>query len=210
MSKAACGSRQQGPRRTGGFVGFSRARKANLRLPTYRTGAAMNRPFRFAAVAAAVVLALAGRPALAQDLTLRGLDGQTVRLAPAQIAALPHVSLTVTVEGKTSAYRGVPLSDLLSKVGAPAGKALRGPELRDVVLVSAKDGYAVALALAETDPLFRKDQILLADAVDGAPLPDGLGPYRLVVEGDQRGARLARMVTTIELRRLAPGGQPPQ
>jgi DMSO/TMAO reductase YedYZ molybdopterin-dependent catalytic subunit len=81
---------------------------------------------------------------------------------------------------------------------------LRGPALRDVVLVSAKDGYGVALALAETDPLFRKDRIILADAADGAPLPPGVGPYRLVIEGDQRGARLARMVTKVELRALAP------
>jgi DMSO/TMAO reductase YedYZ molybdopterin-dependent catalytic subunit len=142
--------------------------------------------------------------AAAQDLKLIGLDGQTATLTPADIAALPHVTLTLTVEGKTATYKGVPLTDILAKVGAPSGKALKGPELRDVVLVEAKDGYAVALALAETDALVRKDQILLADASDGAPLPDGLGPYRLVVEGDQRGARLARMVTQIELKRLAP------
>jgi len=71
------------------------------------------------------------------------------------------------------------------------------------VLVTAKDGYAVALALADTDPLVRKDQILLADQADGAPMPNGVGPYRLVVEGDQRGARMARMVVSIEVRQLA-------
>ena len=159
---------------------------------------------RFAqAVAAGAFLAYAG-VAAAQDLALVGLDGRHATLTPAQIAALPHVSLTLTVEGKTNTYRGVPLSAVLVAVGAPSGKSLKGPELRDVVLVEAKDGYAVALALAETDSLVRKDQILLADAADGAPLPDGVGPYRLVVEGDQRGARLARMVTRIELRRLAP------
>ena len=117
---------------------------------------------------------------------------------------MPHVTLTVSVEGKTHAYAGVPLAQLLARVGAPSGKALKGADLSDVVLVTAKDGYAVALALAETDPLVRKDQIILADAADGAPMPDGLGPYRLVVEGDQRGARLARMVVSIELRQLAP------
>jgi DMSO/TMAO reductase YedYZ molybdopterin-dependent catalytic subunit len=76
--------------------------------------------------------------------------------------------------------------------------------LRDVVLVSARDGYGVAVTLAETDPLFRKDRVLLADEANGAPLPDTQGPYRLVIEGDQRGARLARMVTQIELRRREP------
>ena len=153
---------------------------------------------------AALLSAFAVGGAAAQDLKLIGLDGQTATLSAADIAALPHVSLTLTVEGKTASYKGVPLADILAKVGAPSGKALKGPELRDVVLVEAKDGYAVALALAETDPMVRKDQILLADSADGAPLPDGLGPYRLVVEGDQRGARLARMVTQIELKRLAP------
>ncbi|HTX49534.1 MAG TPA: molybdopterin-dependent oxidoreductase [Caulobacteraceae bacterium] len=161
----------------------------------------MSRLGVFATLAVAGLAALAG-PAFGQDLTVKGLDGQTATLTPAQIAAMPHVALTVTVEGKTNTYRGVPLADVLAAVGAPAGKALKGPELRDVVLVEAKDGYAVALALAETDALVRKDQVLLADSADGAPLPEGAGPYRLVVEGDQRGARLARMVTKIELRRL--------
>lgn len=155
-------------------------------------------------VAAALAIAFAAGTASAQDLKLIGLDGHAVVLSPAQIAALPHVALTVTVEGKTATYRGVPLADVLAQVGAPSGKDLKGPELRDVVLVSAKDGYGVAMALAETDALVRKDQIILADATDGGPLPDTQGPYRLVIEGDQRGARLARMVTQIELKRLAP------
>jgi DMSO/TMAO reductase YedYZ molybdopterin-dependent catalytic subunit len=153
---------------------------------------------------AAAALTLAAGAASAQDLKLIGLDGHGVTLTPDQIAAMPHVTLTVTVEGKTATYRGVPLTLILARVGAPAGKDLRGAALRDVVLVSGKDGYGVALALAETDPLVRSDQIILADAADGAPLPDTQGPYRLVVQGDSRGARLARMVTEIELRKLAP------
>ena len=153
----------------------------------------------------AIVLA-AGLPAVrarAQDLALTGPAGQAVTLTPAQIAALPHVTLTVQVEGKTTTFRGVPLTALLARVDAPAGKALRGKDLADVVLVSARDGYAVALALAETDPLMRKDQIILADSADGRPLADTSGPYRLVVEGDQRAARSERMVAAIALRRLS-------
>jgi DMSO/TMAO reductase YedYZ molybdopterin-dependent catalytic subunit len=159
---------------------------------------------RLVAGLAAVALALGAQAAGAQDLTLAGLDGRTATLTPAQVAALPHETLTVSVEGKSATYRGVPLSAVLATVGAPSGKNLRGPDLRDVVLVTAKDGYGAALALADTDPLMRKDRILLADAADGAPLPEAQGPYRLVVEGDLRGARLVRMVTRIELRRLGP------
>ena len=151
-----------------------------------------------------LALILAPGLAAAQDLALKGLAGQSVTVTPADLAAMPHVTLTLSVEGKTRTYEGVPLTALLAKVGAPSGKALKGADLSDVVLVSAKDGYVVALALAETDPLVRKDQIILADKADGAPMPAGLGPYRLVVEGDQRGARLARMVVSIELRQLAP------
>ena len=157
------------------------------------------------ALALGLALAIAPGLSAAQDLALKGLAGQSVTVTAADLAAMPHVTLTVTVEGKTHTYGGVPLTDLLARVGAPSGKALKGTDLSDVVIVSAKDGYAVALALADTDPLVRKDQVILADKTDGAPMPDGLGPYRLVVEGDQRGARLARMVVSIELRQLAPG-----
>jgi len=151
-----------------------------------------------------LALILAPGLATAQDLALKGLAGQSDTVTPAKLAGMTHVTLTVSVEGKTHTYEGVPLTDLLARVGAPTGKALKGADLSDVVIVTAKDGYVVALALAETDPLVRKDHIILADMADGAPMPDGLGPYRLVVEGDQRGARLARMVVSIEVRQLAP------
>ena len=154
------------------------------------------------AIAGSLVCTAAG----AQDLALTGLNGQTATVSEAQIAAMPHMALTVSVEGKTTTFSGVPLSSLLALVGAPSGKALKGPDLADVVVVSAKDGYIVALSLAETDPMVRKEAILLADRADGAALPAGQGPYRLVIEGDLRGARMARMVTAISVRRAARPG----
>ena len=72
-----------------------------------------------------------------------------------------------------------------------------------MVIASAADGYTVALALAETDPLVRKEQIILADGAGGQPLRAALGPYRLVVEGDLRAARSARSVISLEVRRLS-------
>jgi hypothetical protein len=149
-------------------------------------------------------LILAPGVAEGQDLALRGPAGQSVAVTPAELTTMAHVTLTTSVEGKTHVYSGVPLTHLLALVGTPSGKALKAADLSDVVIVTAKDGYAVALALAETDPLVRRDQIILADSADGAPMPDGVGPYRLVVEADQRGARLARMVVSIEVRQLAP------
>jgi hypothetical protein len=139
-------------------------------------------------------------PALADDLRLTGPDGQNASLSAAEVDALPHVRLTVTIEGKTTTYDGVPLARLLARVGAPAGKALRGAALRDIVLVTGRDGYAAALALAETDPAMREDQVLLADRADGQPLGPTAGPWRLVVQGDQRGARCVRMVAQIAVK----------
>ena len=155
---------------------------------------------RIVALGLAVGLGLLTSPAWAQDLKLTGPDGRTVTLAPADLAALPHVTLTVQIEGKTNVYDGVPLIRLLERVGAPSGKSLAGPAMRDIVIVTASDGYAAALALAEADPGFRKDQILLADRADGHALGENLGPYRLVVQDDLRGARDVRMVTAIEVR----------
>jgi DMSO/TMAO reductase YedYZ molybdopterin-dependent catalytic subunit len=166
------------------------------------------RKLRLRLILPAVLAAVAASPAWAQNLAVTGLSGQTATLTPADIAALAHVTLTLSVEGKTHTYEGVPLTDILARVGAPEGKALKGTDLADVVLVTAKDNYAVALSLADTDPMVRKDQIILADKADGAPLPDGLGPYRLVVEGDQRGARMARMVVSIAVLRASAAARP--
>jgi hypothetical protein len=138
----------------------------------------------------------------AQSIALTGLSGEKVQLGAADLAALPHQAVTLQLEGKTEPCDAVPLSLILAKVGAPQGKALRGPEMADVVEVGAADGYRVALALAETDPLMRGDKVLLADRCSGGPMAPPEGPFRLVVLGDGRPARSARRVTSITLLRL--------
>ena len=43
------------------------------------------------------------------------------------------------------------------------------------------------------------DRILLADRVDGKPLPASEAPWRLIIPGDQRPARSARQVVTVRV-----------
>jgi hypothetical protein len=162
-----------------------------------------SRAATFRLVGALAALSALSSPASAQtaSLTLTGLDGQAATLATSDIAALPHETVTLQLDAKTETCEGVPLSVLLAKVGAPQGKALRGPEMADMVVVSAADGYRVAIALAETDPLMRANEIVLADRCAGAPLGPQEGPFRIVVEGDKRPARAARQVTAITLLR---------
>ena len=149
---------------------------------------------------AAVLLA---HGAFAQTVEFEGLAGAARTMSAADLAAMPHQSVTMRSEhGPAVRYEGVPLTLLLEGVRAPAGKALRGVELSDVVIVTARDGYRVVLALADTDPGMRADKILLADRADGAPLPATEGLFRLIVEGDLRQARSARMVTSVALERV--------
>ena len=152
-------------------------------------------------IAALAALSLAG-PAIAQTVTLKGSDGQSASLSAADLAALPQVKLIVTHHGKTSTFEGAPLADVVARVGAASGKAVRGPELATVVRVTAKDGYQVVFGLAETDPGTRKGRIILAARDAAGPLKDD-GPFRIVVEDDLRPARSARMVETIEVIRLS-------
>jgi len=131
-----------------------------------------------------------------------GPSGRVVILSAADLAALPHHSVTAKFHGKISVFEGVQLTALLEKVGAPVGLNLTGADLDHIVVVTARDGYRVALSLAETDASIRGGRIILADKVGGAALADADGPLRLVIEGDLKAARSARMVATIEVRKL--------
>jgi hypothetical protein len=175
-------------------------RRYEAAMQVGRLGSGFMVGLRLGAAMVALTLLLPAAAQAEDNLALTGPDGQSAVLTAADIANLPHVKLTVTIEGKTATYDGIPLTALLQRVGAPVGKALRGPALRDVVVVAGRDGYAAVLALAETDPAMRKEQILLADRVDGQPLAPTAGPWRLVVEGDQRAARCVRMVATIAVK----------
>ena len=53
--------------------------------------------------------------------------------------------------------------------------------MRTYIVVNAKDGYEVVLALEEVDPMFQQNQVLVADTLDGKPLDDKHGPLQLVV-----------------------------
>ncbi len=158
------------------------------------------------------VLALAGFAALLTGsaamaapaaLTLIGEDGWSQVVSLDDLKALPHTGATISHDGKTYGFKGVLLADVLKRVGAPLGAAMRGPALSDVVILTARDGYVVSLALSDLEPSIRDGKVILADAAaDGSALGEKDGPFRLVVDGDLKPARSERDVTRIELRRL--------
>src|SRR5580704_4002511 len=105
----------------------------------------MNRLFQslpraFVVSIVAAVLSLASTNSTAQEmdharstvpsnqLTIRALDGKSMSFSPEDIEAMPHKSVSVhnshTKADET--YSGVPLADLLGKVGVPLGESVRG------------------------------------------------------------------------------------
>ena len=135
-------------------------------------------------------------------LALKGAGGEAQALTEEDLDALPQASLEATIHGETHVYAGPLLADVVALAGAPVGEPMHGGALMQVVIVSARDDYQVAFALGELDPGLSPERVLLATSMDGAPLPDADGPFRIVVENAQRGARSARMVSGIEVRSL--------
>lgn len=154
-----------------------------------------------------LVLALLLTPlgsALAQTSSVRlvGLERE-LAISASDLAAAPRTQVRAELHGASHEFEGVLLTDLLARIDAPSGSAMRGDALTLAVLVTARDGYRVAFTLAELDSALGAKRVIVADRMDGAPLPTEDGPFRLVVEGERRGARSARMVDTIALVEIA-------
>jgi hypothetical protein len=126
--------------------------------------------------------------------------GKTVELTAAAFAALPHQETKSMDMGQQErSYSGVPVRDLLARLGAPSGEKMRGPALLLAVIVHCKDNYNVLFSLAEFDESFTTRTILLADKENGEMLPPSAAPFRLITPGDKHGARGARQVLSLEL-----------
>lgn len=128
-----------------------------------------------------------------------------VTFTAAEFAALPHADVKGSEmnDKEPRNYSGVPLRDLLARVGAPQADKFRGPALAMGVVVRCKDNYTVLFSLAEFDENFSSRTIVLADRENGEMLPPSAAPLRIVVPGDKRPARSARQVTAIEIISLA-------
>jgi hypothetical protein len=123
-----------------------------------------------------------------------------IAITAALLQGFPHTTMPATDEhGNTAQYSGVPLRDILAKQGVPAGDAVRGKVMTEVVVVSAADGYRVVFTLPELDASFTDRVVLLADARDGAPFSAHDGPFRLIVPGEKRNARWIRQVTSVDV-----------
>jgi DMSO/TMAO reductase YedYZ molybdopterin-dependent catalytic subunit len=134
-----------------------------------------------------------------QEIQVTGAVKQPLTLSADDLEKMPRASVETTSSGMETVYEGVWLSEVLKKAGVPQGGELRGKALATYVLASAEDGYQVLFSLAELDPSFIDNQILLADTANGKPLFGAQGRFRLVVPKDKPGARSVRLLNKIEV-----------
>jgi DMSO/TMAO reductase YedYZ molybdopterin-dependent catalytic subunit len=153
-----------------------------------------------------LIAAVATAAVVAQDapsgLQISGAVKQPLTLTSDDLAKMPRASVKTTSNGLETTYEGVWLHEILKRAGVPLGGELRGKALTSYLLVEAKDGYQVLFSLAEIDPAFTENQVLVADKADGKSLVGSQGPFRLVAAKDKPGARSVRMVTKIEVVQL--------
>jgi DMSO/TMAO reductase YedYZ molybdopterin-dependent catalytic subunit len=140
-----------------------------------------------------------GQDAPMPTVQISGAVKEPLTLSAADLAKMPRASVKTKSGGMETLYEGVWLYELLKRAGVSQGEALRGKALSSYVLAEAQDGYQVLFSLAELDPAFIDNEILLADTANGKALFGAQGRFRLVVPKDIPGARSIRILAKIEV-----------
>lgn len=137
----------------------------------------------------------------AQTISVEGEVAHPLKLTATDIAAMKKTEVVAADrDGKEHRYSGVPVYEILQQAGVTLGPQLRGENMTKYLLVKSGDGYEVLFSLPELDSTFANRVIILADKMDGNPLPAGKGPFRIVVPGEKKPARWIWEVTTMTVR----------
>lgn len=148
------------------------------------------------------LFALLPASAIAADpAKLTGAVKAPLTLDEKTLSALPVASVEVSyarASGSTKGtYTGVLLWDVLAKAELVNDAGTNG-RLKHTLLVTSRDGYAVAVALGELDPAYGNKKVLLAyKGTDNIPSFEHL---RLLVPGDVHAGRAVRDVASIEVK----------
>jgi len=140
-------------------------------------------------------------PAVPGAVVVYGEGTRTTTFDAAALAALPRRSVTApNPDGDgTSVFDGVALKELLVRAGAIDAERLTSRDYRRYVEIRAADGYRVIYAVPELEPDFRPAVPILADLQNDAPLPDGVGPFEVVMPDEKRHGRWVRQVTCLRV-----------
>jgi len=137
-----------------------------------------------------------------QVLAIAGDVSKPLALTAAELKALPRTTVSLLDQGREVKYGGVLVGEILARAGAPLGRDFSGPAVATYVVATGRDGYAAVFSLGELDPAMTGSDVIVADTVDGEPLPDPQGPRRIIAPHDKRGTRGVRMLQKLEVVRL--------
>jgi DMSO/TMAO reductase YedYZ molybdopterin-dependent catalytic subunit len=150
---------------------------------------------------AAIVLIISAAAAQAAEplLSISGLVVHPLSLTLADIKAYPAVHVSATqASGKGPVVldcSGAALTALLDKAALNVGKA-NNANLGHSVLITADDGYTIALSLGEIDPDYGNAGPIIATDCGGKPLD----APRLVVPNDKHAGRAMKGVVSIAVK----------
>jgi hypothetical protein len=124
--------------------------------------------------------------------------GKSATWTAAALATLPHTTVSVYNEHTkaSESYAGVPLIDLLVKLGVPDKP--RGKQFQIYLVAAGSDGYEVVYSLGEITPDVHDATVLVADSENGKPIV-GDGPLKLVATREKRPARWVRNLVAVRV-----------
>jgi hypothetical protein len=134
-------------------------------------------------------------------LKIHGHGIKTAELTESDLQRYARLKVT-TVDSQTQikhTYQGISLRELLLLNGMPIGGARRDEAEQLSVRFSAPNGKTAVYTLKEFDAAFSKRNFILAETIDGQPLPEKNGPLQLVGSGDTSDERWVSSVNDIEL-----------
>lgn len=116
---------------------------------------------------------------------------------PSQSVDVTYLSGQDTV---SSSFTGVLLWDILSNAQVNYNADVHNDKLSFYIVATASDGYQAVVSLAEIDPEFGNQPILVAFAEQGEPIADEEGALRLIVPSDGRGGRYVSGLVSLSVR----------
>jgi len=139
-----------------------------------------------------------GKPAVPAGPLKIIFSDKTAEWTPAALVALSHKTVTVFDEHAKAnqSYSGVPLMELLTRLGVPDKP--HGTYLRFYLVVEGADGFKAVYSLAEVNPMTHDGAVIVADTLDGKALQT-TGPLQLVASGDKHPARWVRNLSAIRV-----------
>ena len=133
------------------------------------------------------------------SVSVSGLVRHPLHLTMTELRGFPATRVTATQASGRGPVKldcsGAALSALLDKAALNVGKA-NNASLAHSLLITADDGYAVALSLGEIDPNYGGAAPIIATDCDGK----ALDAPRLVVPSDKHGGRAVKGVVTIAVK----------